>query len=99
MKFWWTKKKCSRHGGKCGPENCLKKCQALSDISPGKCVCVKRHHSCGAVRQRLLDLGLIPSVKVNVVNRAPLGGAIHLRIGESNLVLSTSEASLIEVEV
>ncbi|OKY74787.1 MAG: hypothetical protein BM485_12225 [Desulfobulbaceae bacterium DB1] len=68
-------------------------------MSPGKCVCVKRHHSCGAVRQRLLDLGIIPSVKINVVNRAPLGGPLQLRIGESNLVLSMSEAALIEVEV
>ena len=99
MKFWWSKKKCFRQGGKCPQGNCDKKCQALSDISPGKCVCVKRHHSCGAVRQRLLDLGIVPSVKINVVNRAPLGGAIQLRIGESNLVLSMSEAALIEVEV
>lgn len=77
---------------------CQKESQSLNDISPGKCVCIRRHHSCGAARQRLLDLGIIPFAKVNVVNRAPLGGSIHLRIGDSNLVLSQSEAEQIEVE-
>lgn len=98
MKFWWTKKKCA-HGPKCRQENCGEKCKALSDISPGSCVCVKRHHSCGAVRQRLLDLGIIPCAKLCVVNRAPLGGPIQLRLGDSNLILSRSEAEQIEVDV
>lgn len=94
MKFWWTKKKCAHHGPQCG-ENC----RLLSDITPGSCVCVRRHHSCGAMRQRLLDLGIIPCAKVNVVNKAPMGGAIQLRVGESNLILSKSEADQIEVDI
>lgn len=99
MKFWWTKKKCLHSGGNCPEGNCRKKCPSLSDITPGKCVCIRRHNACGAARQRLLDLGIIPSAQVNVVNKAPLGGAIQLRIGDSNLVLSQSEAEQIEVDL
>ncbi|MBU0965863.1 MAG: ferrous iron transport protein A [Proteobacteria bacterium] len=99
MKFWWTKKKCAHHGAQCGKNQCGEKCRLLSDITPGSCVCVKRHHSCGAVRQRLLDLGIIPFARVNVVNKAPLGGPIQLRVGESNLILSKSEADQIEVDI
>ncbi len=100
MKFWWTKKTCSGPVEGCGgTHECRKQCRALSEVEPGHCVCVKRHHACGAIRQRLLDLGIIPSATVNVVNRAPLGGAIQLRIGESNLVLSLAEAAQIEVEI
>lgn len=99
MKFWWTKKKCTRHGKQCGQGKCGEKCQSLSDITPGSCVCVRRHHSCGALRQRLLDLGITPFARVNVVNKAPLGGAIQLRVGETNLVLSKSEAEQIEVDI
>lgn len=99
MKFWWTKKECTHNHGSCGGGNCRKKCQSLNDITPGKSVCVRRHNSCGAVRQRLLDLGIIPSARVNVLNRAPLGGSIQLRVGDSNLVLSKSEAEQIEVDV
>lgn len=99
MKFWWTKKKCAHYGPQCGKTKCGEKCRLLSDITPGSCVCVRRHHSCGAVRQRLLDLGIIPFAKVNVVNKAPLGGAIQLRVGDSNLILSKSEADQIEVDI
>lgn len=99
MKFWWTKKKCTHPGSKCSSGNCQKKCQFLSEITPGKCVCVKRHNSCGALRQRLLDLGFTPFARVNVVNKAPLGGSMQLRVGDSNLVLSRSEAEQIEVDL
>ncbi|MBU4260330.1 MAG: ferrous iron transport protein A [Proteobacteria bacterium] len=99
MKFWWTKKKCALHGAQCSKNQCGEKCWLLSDITPGSCVCVKRHNSCGAVRQRLLDLGITPCAKVNVVNKAPLGGPIQLRVGESNLILSKSEADQIEVDI
>ena len=99
MKFWWTKKKCTHGQGQCQGANCQKKCPSLSEVNPGKCVCIKRHRSCGAVRQRLLDLGIIPSTRVSVVNKAPLGGSIQLRVGDSNLVLSSSEAELIDVDL
>ncbi len=99
MKFWWTKKKCTHGRGQCPGVTCQKNCPSLSDVNPGKCACIKRHRSCGAERQRLLDLGIIPSALVNVVNKAPLGGSIQLRVGDSNLVLSSSEAELIDVDL
>lgn len=50
------------------------------------------------MRKRLLDLGLTPSAKVDVVKKAPLGDPIMLKVGDFDLLLSKSEADQIEVE-
>ncbi len=70
----------------------------LGDIQPGTMAKIRCHHSCGAIRQRLLDLGFVPDSEVNVVRRAPLGDPIQCKIANYNITLRISEASLIEVE-
>jgi len=70
----------------------------LGDIKPGKMARIRRHHSCGAIRQRLLDLGFVPDSEVNVIRLAPLGDPIQCKIADYNVTLRRSEASLIEVE-
>ncbi len=71
---------------------------SLNEVSPGDCVCVRAHKGCKKMRRRLLDLGLTPSVKVDVVRKAPLGDPIMLKVGDFDLLLSKSEADQIEVE-
>jgi len=73
-------------------------CCMLGDIKPGKMARIRCHHSCGAIRQRLLDLGFVPDSEVNVIRRAPLGDPIQCKIADYNVTLRRSEASLIEVE-
>jgi len=70
----------------------------LRDIGPGQRVRIRRHHSCGAVRQRLLDLGFVPQSEVDVVRCAPLGDPIQCKVASYNVTLRLTEASLIEVE-
>lgn len=53
----------------------------------------------GALRCRLLDMGLIPKTVVRVEKVAPLGDPIELRVRGYALSLRKEDARNIEVEV
>lgn len=53
----------------------------------------------GALRCRLLDMGLIPKTAVQVEKIAPLGDPIELRVRGYALSLRKEDARNIEVEV
>ena len=53
----------------------------------------------GALRLRLLDMGLIPGTVVRVEKIAPLGDPIELRVRGYSLSLRKEDARNIEVEV
>lgn len=52
----------------------------------------------GALRCRLLDMGLIPGTKVAVVKVAPMGDPIQLRLRGYELTLRLEDAREITVE-
>lgn len=47
--------------------------------------------------RRLLELGLVEGTEVQVVRRAPLGDPLQVRVGDYELSIRSSEASLVEV--
>ena len=53
----------------------------------------------GALRCRLLDMGLIPKSRVRVEKVAPLGDPLELRVRGYSLSLRKEDAGKIEVEV
>ena len=53
----------------------------------------------GALRCRLLDMGLIPKTRVRVEKIAPLGYPLELRVRGYSLSLRKEDAGKIEVEV
>ena len=53
----------------------------------------------GALRCRLLDMGLIPKTRVRVEKVAPLGAPLELRVRGYSLSLRKEDAGKIEVEV
>lgn len=57
------------------------------------------HEAKGSVRQRLLDLGLIPPSEFELVRYAPLGDPIEIRVGSNSVVLRRSEARTVKIEV
>ena len=100
MRFFCSNKKCqdeSRVKEACTKISCQKGCMPLSEVKAGNCVCVRRYNGCGKMRKRLLDMGLTPKAKVDVVRRAPLGDPIILKIGDFDITLSESEAVHVEV--
>ena len=53
----------------------------------------------GALRCRLLHMGLIPKTRVRVEKVAPLGDPLELRVRGYSLSLRKEDAGKIEVEV
>ncbi len=74
------------------------RCCTLNTVKPGCRARIHCHHSTGAVRQRLLDLGFVPQTTIDVIRRAPLGDPIECRVANYKVTLRSTEAALIEVE-
>ena len=49
------------------------------------------------LKQRLMTMGLIPGTRVEVLNSAPLGDPIALRLRSYNLAMRRDDAAQIEV--
>ncbi len=49
------------------------------------------------LKKRLVALGMRVGKVVKVIRRAAFGGPIHVRIGTTEIILRTTEASLISV--
>ncbi|WED24270.1 ferrous iron transport protein A [Vibrio sp. JC009] len=69
----------------------------LSELKPGDKGVIIAHHAQGAVRQRLLDLGLMPEVEIELVRYAPLGDPLEIRVGLTNVVIRATEARTVIV--
>jgi ferrous iron transport protein B len=52
----------------------------------------------GLLRQRFLDMGLLPGVEITVLRRAPLGDPMAVQVRGYTLALRASEGALIEVK-
>lgn len=52
----------------------------------------------GALRQHLLDMGVIPEAEVRVVKYAPMGDPVQVRLQDYELTLRLADAAQIEVE-
>ena len=52
----------------------------------------------GALRQHLLDMGVIPGVEMTLVKYAPMGDPIEIRISGYELTLRLDDAKRIEIE-
>lgn len=53
----------------------------------------------GALRCRLLDMGIIPKTRVTLQKVAPMGDPIEIRVRGYELTMRVEEAEKIEVEV
>ncbi|MHC1625089.1 MAG: FeoA family protein [Methermicoccaceae archaeon] len=52
----------------------------------------------GAARKRVLDMGFVPGVEVEVIKKAPLGDPIEFKLKGYHLSLRKKEAETIVVE-
>ena len=72
--------------------------KTLKDIAPGKSATVVRLHGEGAVKRRIMDMGITKGVIVSVRKVAPLGDPIELTVRGYELSIRKEDASAIEVE-
>ena len=69
----------------------------LAQLGSGKSAFVKCVNGEGPVARRLMEMGIVPGVKVRVVKSAPFGDPIELRLRGYSLALRKSEAKTVEI--
>ena len=70
----------------------------LDSLVPGESGIIVRVGGSGALRHRLLDMGLTPRTAVRVERIAPMGDPMELYLRGYRLTLRKEDASKIEVE-
>lgn len=71
--------------------------KTLNDVKYGEGCKIKHIHGQGAIRQRLLDIGLVPGVVITMVRSAPLDDPLEVQIDNYFITLRRAEAGQIEV--
>ncbi len=72
--------------------------RTLHDVSVGETVTVKAIRGEGAVKRRIMDMGITKGVQIRVIKTAPLGDPIEITVRGYELSLRKEDAEKIEVE-
>ena len=72
--------------------------RTLHDVSVGETVTVKAIRGEGAVKRRIMDMGITKGVEISVRKVAPLGDPMELTVRGYELSIRKADAELIEVE-
>lgn len=70
----------------------------LKDVKCGSSVSVVRLHGEGAVRRRIMDMGITKGTDIFVRRTAPLGDPVEVTVRGYELSLRKSDAQMIEVQ-
>ena len=68
----------------------------LRDAKIGETVTVKRIHGEGALKRRIMDMGITKGVQIYVRKVAPLGDPIEVTVRDYELSLRKADAEMIE---
>ena len=71
--------------------------RTLKDAKIGQSVVVLKLHGEGAVRRRIMDMGITKNVEVFVRKAAPLGDPIEVCVRGYELSLRKADAEMIEI--
>ena len=72
--------------------------KTLREVPIGSTVKVVKIHGEGAVRRRIMDMGLTKGVDVTVRKVTPLGDPIQLNVRGYELSIRKADAEMVEVE-
>ena len=72
--------------------------KTLRDVQIGETAKVVRLHGEGAVKRRIMDMGITKGTDVYVRKVAPLGDPIELTVRSYELSVRKADAEMIEVE-
>lgn len=72
--------------------------KTLGDIKIGTACRVIKLHGEGALKRRIMDMGITKGVEILVLKVAPLGDPIEITVRGYELSLRREDASIIEVE-
>ena len=72
--------------------------KTLRDSKVGETVKVLKLHGEGAVKRRIMDMGITRGVEVYVRKLAPLGDPVEVNVRGYELSIRKADAEMIEVE-
>lgn len=72
--------------------------KTLRDSKVGETATIKRLHGEGAIKRRIMDMGLTKGTEVHVRKLAPLGDPMELTVRGYELSVRRSDAEMIEIE-
>ncbi|MBO2527976.1 MAG: ferrous iron transport protein A [Clostridiales bacterium] len=72
--------------------------KTLKEVQIGQTVRIVKLHGEGAVKRRIMDMGITKGVEVYVRKVAPLGDPIEITVRGYELSLRKVDAEMIEVE-
>ena len=72
--------------------------KTLRDVKIGDTAKVVKLHGEGAVKRRIMDMGITKGVEIFVRKVAPLGDPIEVNVRNYELSLRKADAEMIEVE-
>ena len=70
----------------------------LKDVKPGKTVRITKISGDGAIKRRIMDMGLTKGTEVFVRKVAPLGDPVEITVRSYELSVRKNDAELVEVE-
>ena len=71
--------------------------RTLKDAKIGQSVVVLKLHGAGAVRRRIMDMGITKNVEILVRKVAPLGDPMEVSVRGYELSLRKADAEMIEI--
>lgn len=71
--------------------------RTLKDARVGDTVTVERLHGKGAVKRRIMDMGITKGVEIHVRKVAPLGDPMELSVRGYELSVRKADAEMIEI--
>ena len=72
--------------------------RTLKDVKVGENAKVVKLHGEGAIKRRIMDMGITKGVEVNVRKVAPLGDPVEVTVRGYELSLRKADAQMVEVE-
>ena len=72
--------------------------KTLRDVKIGETVTVVKLHGEGAVKRRIMDMGITKNTPVSVRKVAPLGDPIEITVRGYELSIRKADAEMIEIE-
>lgn len=72
--------------------------RTLKEVKVGQSVQVVKLHGMGAVKRRIMDMGITKGAEITVRKVAPLGDPVEITVRGYELSLRKADAEMIEVQ-
>lgn len=72
--------------------------KTLKDVRVGQTVIVEKIHGEGALRRRIMDMGITKGVEIYVRKVAPLGDPMEINLRGYELSLRKADAQMVEIQ-